>query len=216
NVKVEIKLEREDQTEYAGTEHESFPGSNQTNLEATFVAVKDEIKDFDIEEQITENLAYQSEESHTRMSTPNQNTETNVDLKRKCLKCSVCSKSFSYKNHLYTHFRVHNNEKPFKCTICNKSFSQRGTLNRHLSVHSNDKPFKCTFCNKDNEKPFKCSICTKSFSHKDSGSLNRHFLVHSTERPFKCSFCTMAFSNKTYLTKHLRTDHVKYLVHKLK
>ncbi|KAJ9581686.1 hypothetical protein L9F63_023136, partial [Diploptera punctata] len=56
DVKVEIKSEEEEQTDYPDIEHETFPAPGKTKLEATSDAVKNEIKNIDIEEEITHNL----------------------------------------------------------------------------------------------------------------------------------------------------------------
>ncbi|KAJ9586057.1 hypothetical protein L9F63_020298 [Diploptera punctata] len=56
DVKVEIKSEREEENEYVDIEHETFPAPDEMKLEVTSDAAKNEIKNIDIEEQITEHL----------------------------------------------------------------------------------------------------------------------------------------------------------------
>ncbi|KAJ9576611.1 hypothetical protein L9F63_025489, partial [Diploptera punctata] len=55
DVKVEIKPEREENN-YVDIEHETFPAPDEMKLEVTSDAAKNEIKNIDIEEHITENL----------------------------------------------------------------------------------------------------------------------------------------------------------------
>ncbi|KFM64164.1 Sal-like protein 4, partial [Stegodyphus mimosarum] len=52
-----------------------------------------------------------------------------------------------------------------------------------------------------------CTVCpytTKRKSHMDD-----HIRKHTGERPFVCSICKKAFSTKSYIAKHKRTQHYK-------
>lgn len=49
----------------------------------------------------------------------------------KRFKCNKCSNSFTNKNNLIVHQRVHTGERPFKCNICDLSFTVISNLRRH-------------------------------------------------------------------------------------
>ncbi|KAJ9583429.1 hypothetical protein L9F63_022232, partial [Diploptera punctata] len=56
DIKVEIKSEHDEHTVYPDIQHETFPVSGETKLEATCDAVENEIKNISIEEDKTHNL----------------------------------------------------------------------------------------------------------------------------------------------------------------
>jgi len=56
--------------------------------------------------------------------------------------CNVCMKSFSKKQNLFRHERIHDTggEKSYKYDQCGKSFSRKHDLTRHKWVHIDEKP----------------------------------------------------------------------------
>jgi uncharacterized Zn-finger protein len=64
-----------------------------------------------------------------------------VKIKQKPFGCSLCTKSFSSKQELKIHMRVHTGEKSFSCSQCSKSFIQSSGLQAHLRIHSGEKPY---------------------------------------------------------------------------
>ncbi|KAK2142205.1 hypothetical protein LSH36_985g01013 [Paralvinella palmiformis] len=109
--------------------------------------------------------------------------------KTKCISCRICDKEFEYVKDLEEHHRQsHLNEKMFRCKHCQATFSWRENLNKHMRMHEGppSKPdHKCAKCGRafmDNislrlhicdankksdvskpDKPFVCKVCNKAF-----------------------------------------------------
>jgi len=109
------------------------------------------------------------------------------------IKCRICNKDFSRKEHLATHMRIHNNIKPFKCEICPAEFADRANLVTHKRIHTG-------------EKPYQCELCPRRFNN--SGSLVSHRRQHTGERPYQCTYCDKNYSGSTPLKKHIITHGI--------
>ncbi|CAK7222525.1 hypothetical protein SEUCBS140593_004928 [Sporothrix eucalyptigena] len=57
-----------------------------------------------------------------------------MDGARPDLRCNVCSRIFSRKEHLTRHSRRHTNAKPHTCEHCAKQFARSDTYKRHLQA----------------------------------------------------------------------------------
>ena len=68
-----------------------------------------------------------------------------------------CDKSFTFKNNLSTHFKLHEGQVNL-CDQCGKTFTTKGNLHNHKKqVHSDTRLFQCT-----------TDGCDKSFKLKSS------------------------------------------------
>jgi len=62
----------------------------------------------------------------------------------KIYKCLLCNETFSTRNHLHKHVRIH--ITPQKCPYCPKRFSREDNLTRHInSMHNSAHPSKKKF-----------------------------------------------------------------------
>ena len=106
--------------------------------------------------------------------------------------CEVCGKSFTRRDALTSHKRVHTCERPFKCDMCDKTFSQRHHRTVHRRTHTG-------------EQPYKCDKCDKAFSQPNT--LTSHKRTHTGEKPYKCSICQQTFSQSCSLRYHMAYVH---------
>ncbi|KAL5015116.1 hypothetical protein ScPMuIL_009386 [Solemya velum] len=132
--------------------------------------------------------------------------------------CSLCDKTFNYKNGIIRHVRLtHAKEKPYKCNICHRSFGYKNILMEHQNIHFGIKPYACNMCDKRfaarsnlvqhkmiHRKPFSCSICNKRFDKSDQ--LQRHMLGHPGGF-LSCNLCSFVTSNQVALNDHVNLTH---------
>ncbi|XP_063600428.1 zinc finger protein OZF-like [Penaeus indicus] len=131
--------------------------------------------------------------------------------------CDVCNKSFTLKDDIVMHMRIHRKEKPYVCDVCNKVISGKSGLEKHMRVHTKEKPYSCEVCSKTfsqkphleshktthlKVKPFNCEVCQKPFSCKSS--IRKHMRLHSDKKPFNCEVCKKAFTVNYHLVDHMR------------
>eukprot|EP00088_Acartia_fossae_P051665 TRINITY_DN5804_c0_g1_i5.p1 TRINITY_DN5804_c0_g1~~TRINITY_DN5804_c0_g1_i5.p1 ORF type:complete len:503 (-),score=66.67 TRINITY_DN5804_c0_g1_i5:471-1979(-) len=88
--------------------------------------------------------------------------------KTKRVNCHLCPKSFSSRNLLQSHIRMHENNPSFMCDHCGKAFYRKDRLAIHTrSVHLGLKKYACEICNK---------------KFMDNYKLRRHMKTHISGR----------------------------------
>ena len=146
-----------------------------------------------------------------------------LNTNRKKFNCQVCHRSYSYKNNLNQHIKIHDESKAFKCDVCLKVFLNLKDLNKHHRIHTGEKPFACQVCDKkfaqksdlvrhqathSDVRSFKCSICPEGRYFKTKNQLGKHMVYHY-EPKFSCSFCDHKSYTKSYLNRHVKNKHIK-------
>ena len=144
--------------------------------------------------------------------------------------CPYCQKSFSRKDHLKNHLRIHDpNKELYKCGQCGKEYASPFAYKTHLAIHSaEDGNLTCGVCKEEfqdketllahlkvhagarsikdsGEKTQQCPSCDKMFFTKKD--VKRHMVVHTKDRDFLCQFCPQRFGRRDHLVRHLNKTH---------
>ena len=54
--------------------------------------------------------------------------------------CQYCAKSFTQRDKMVVHTRLHTGERPYVCDVCGKGFCESGNLKKHMRVHGKEPP----------------------------------------------------------------------------
>ena len=153
-----------------------------------------------------------------------EDVSESVQKRRKVvLSCDHCNKTFSSKQTLDNHLKLHKDDRPFSCEFesCSKKFVCESHLKNHIKIHKNESnPTQCPHCDKtmtssgnlqrhirnrhfelSDKREFQCSQCVKKF--KDPSALRMHEKIHTGKRSFVCSDCYKPFLTKTQLKIHM-------------
>eukprot|EP00794_Sanderia_malayensis_P012860 gene12860-14185_t len=70
--------------------------------------------------------------------------------------CPICDKTFSSREAIRTHMKLHSDPDLFRCKLCDKDFKFKQSLQRHMSHHTGEFPFYCRICGKGFVKGARC------------------------------------------------------------
>ncbi|CAL8143042.1 unnamed protein product [Orchesella dallaii] len=158
---------------------------------------------------------------------------TYIDCRRHAIKhteernfvCDKCSHRFHTIRELNAHGKTHlpkQQDKSFICDECGMGFSNIAYLNVHRKKHTGER-WVCEACGKSysdkkgyilhkksshlNIRPHKCPTCPKSYTEKTQ--LTKHMRTHTKEKPFKCPLCDKRFPYTSSRARHVQEVHNK-------
>lgn len=85
------------------------------------------------------------------------------------LPCPVCSQTYSRKDNLRAHMRIHSGERPYKCMQCTSAFRWLGALRKHVANEHSNKDLEKR---DENRSALDDSAKLKSDKSSSSASLN--------------------------------------------
>ena len=144
------------------------------------------------------------------------------------LQCEICGKSFTSKQSLKYHFKVHTGDYGYRCEGCGKKFIMQSRMQKCMDTHNGIFRFHCAQCNyKTNTASLlrkhqathrskkwleyktrvkqQCDMCGKTFTKKQS--LNYHFKVHAGDYGYKCDGCGKKFIKQSRMQKCMDTHN---------
>ena len=100
-----------------------------------------------VKSPLKEEQSEQSEKKEASALSSEVSASAAVNKKMDHFKCTVCEKTFAFRNSMLKHkVSVHSDEL-YLCDICNKSFAYKDSVLRHKQVaHTESKMFGCNFC----------------------------------------------------------------------
>ncbi|XP_019873098.2 protein hunchback isoform X2 [Aethina tumida] len=117
-------------------------------------------------------------------------TPTKSSNKRKLVKCRHCSETFTCKEDMWEHYRVHiKSEKLLACPHCPFVTEYKHHYEYHIRNHDGSKPYKCEEC---------------SYECVSKSMLNSHMKSHSSVYQYHCRDCNYVAKYCHSLKQHLR------------
>ncbi|XP_053577823.1 zinc finger protein 684 [Bombina bombina] len=187
------------------------PSENETNIflhgQNNYIQSQQETDASEIDlrlnnvEELVESVSSDHDDNHYKSS-----NQEKINL------CSMCGKSFSSKQYLLIHERLHSGGKPFVfkyrekkhptnvpeelciCSDCGATFENYSELVIHKKIHSEPMSFICKECGK---------------SYYNIISFQRHRQDHKYKKPFTCTQCGKTYRYKEKLILHLQSHAEK-------
>lgn len=133
--------------------------------------------------------------------------------------CLICLSTFTSRNNMKRHIRLHTGVKPYVCHKCPESFSRNDDFKRHLLRHTFQKPFRCAICqigysDRSSVRMHMLKEHTSSMNHvcpqcgecyDDTKKFQEHKKTHLEFLDYRCSLCAFTGSNALMYNKHMLT-----------
>ena len=156
---------------------------------------------------------------------------TDLGAGEKLWECKTCEKKFERKKKLTKHEKITGHgmmSQPAACPICSTVFRTHGLMRTHvLKVHA-DQTYPCKVCQDSFSRedsyqkhfivqggtqkiPYECNSCSAKFTKRIK--LKEPTYISTTNRngswthSLQCNHCSLNFTQKDFLTKHLRYVH---------
>ena len=115
-----------------------------------------------------------------------------------CFTCHVCLSTFTARNNLKRHARLHLGIKPYKCVTCGVAFSRRDDLKTHRQrhVHRNSR------VDARRRHDYSCKLCP--FVSTSGLELRKHLQKHAPRARVACSPCGVTFSQPAAYASHVK------------
>uniref|UniRef100_A0A1B6IUI3 C2H2-type domain-containing protein n=1 Tax=Homalodisca liturata TaxID=320908 RepID=A0A1B6IUI3_9HEMI len=140
--------------------------------------------------------------------------------------CVECDRQFAKKAHMESHLNTHYGIKPFRCTFhkCKASFTVKDKLIRHMKIHEKEAKHFCPICKKpytttatlnihlenvhSSLKAFQCDLCPRNYKYRKSLKIHK-MMKHQGIRDHMCEICGKKYALYAQLKLHTRS-HVMY------
>ena len=116
-----------------------------------------------------------------------------------CFTCHVCFSTFTARNNLKRHARLHSGIKPYKCGTCGAAFSRRDDLKTHRQRHAH----RSNKVDPRRRHDYCCKLC--DFVGTSVPELRKHQQTHAPRARVACSPCGLTFSHPAAYSSHVKS-----------
>ena len=117
--------------------------------------------------------------------------------------CDYCFRTFSHKNNLTRHRKMHLGQKPFSCPVCKMTFARKDYLVYHSLRHEKATALKCGICGEGGDGILHI--------RKHIASVHRKVISNVSV----CTTCNLAYPTSKELWTHKQQQHSEDYLHHL-